>query len=90
MLPFLRRFRTAASRPVRDAPWFSDALRGRIGVRQPSKPHLVDFRSHHARAVYEQARSPYAVVSMEWQNKSAAAAGLEIAFPYLDRDRSVT
>ena len=23
---------------------------------------------------------------MEWQNKSAAAAGLEIAFPYLDRD----
>jgi asparagine synthase (glutamine-hydrolysing) len=87
MRPFLRRFRTTASRPVRDAPWFSDALRGRIQRSTAEQaPPRGRFRSHHARAVYEQARSPYAALSMEWQNKSAAAGGLEIAFPYLDRD----
>ena len=36
--PFLRRFRTAASRPVRDAPWFTDALRGRSQPSMPSGP----------------------------------------------------
>jgi asparagine synthase (glutamine-hydrolysing) len=87
MRPFLRMFRSSASRPVRDAPWFSDALRDRIQhSRAEQAPPRARFRSHHARAIYEQARSPYAVFSMEWQNKSAAVRGLEVAFPYLDRD----
>jgi asparagine synthase (glutamine-hydrolysing) len=87
MRPFLRRFRSSVSRPVRDAPWFTDALRDRIQhSRAEQAPPRIRFRSYHARAIYEQARSPYAVFSMEWQNKSAAARGLEVAFPYLDRD----
>lgn len=40
----------------------------------------------HARSLYEQARSGYHVLCMEWNNKVAAAHGLEMAFPFLDRD----
>jgi asparagine synthase (glutamine-hydrolysing) len=40
----------------------------------------------HARSLYEQARSPRHVMFMEWNNKVAAMHGLEMAFPFLDRD----
>jgi asparagine synthase (glutamine-hydrolysing) len=44
------------------------------------------FRSAHARSVYEYVRSPYEVLYMEWNNKAAAMTGLDVAFPFLDRD----
>jgi asparagine synthase (glutamine-hydrolysing) len=39
-----------------------------------------------ARSIYLQARSKYHVHCLEWNNKIAAAHGLEVSFPFLDRD----
>ena len=86
LLPPLRRLRTALSPPALGEPWFTDELRRRARPPDAAPSPRSRFPSHHARAMYEEARSRYAELCMEWQNKSAAAAGLEIAFPYLDRD----
>ncbi len=40
----------------------------------------------HDRSLYEEVRSPYHVHCMEWNNKVANIYGLEMAFPFLDRD----
>jgi asparagine synthetase B (glutamine-hydrolysing) len=42
--------------------------------------------SAHARSIYREVRNNYHVLCMEWNNKAAAMYGLEIAFPFLDRD----
>lgn len=44
------------------------------------------FHSAHARAVYIEARSKYHVQCMEWNAKVGARHGLDVAFPFLDRD----
>lgn len=66
--------------------WYSDAflsnaLRFRHRVASPG-----DFHSAHAQSIYVEARSKYHVHCMEWNNKAAAANGLDAAFPFLDRD----
>lgn len=52
--------------------------------RRNRKP--ARFGSVHARSLYQEARSSYHVLCMEWNNKIACAHGLEMAFPFLDRD----
>jgi asparagine synthase (glutamine-hydrolysing) len=44
------------------------------------------FATAHARSIYQDCRATLNVLSMEWNNKAAALQGLEIAFPFLDRD----
>lgn len=68
-------------------PWFapqflSAALRDRYRLATFDRR----FCSAHARAVYIEARSKYHVQCMEWNAKVGALHGLDIAFPYLDRD----
>ncbi len=82
LVPFLRRLR---GQPYR--PWYTDAFRKRarrLAAQQTSIPR--HFATAHARAVYEEAKSGYHVQCMEWDNKVAAMHGLEMAFPFLDRD----
>lgn len=79
LLTCLRRCR------ARRAPhWFGPRLRRQAAWGCP--PVAPTGVSVHARALWEQARSPYHVLCLEWQNKVAAAHGLEVAFPFLDRD----
>lgn len=82
LIPFLRRLR--ARRPPA---WYSDSFcrvafrhlfaQPRVGAGQPTV---------HASSLYEEARSPYHVQCLEWNTKVAAMHGMEIAFPFLDRD----
>ena len=80
--PFLRRLRVK-----RDPSWYSKALH-----RQASSYAWNHNRngwapsSAHARSLYETARSTHHVLCMEWENKAASSYGLEMAFPFLDRD----
>jgi asparagine synthase (glutamine-hydrolysing) len=79
------RLRAFERRPPK--PWFSpgflaSALRYRYRLATFERP----FHSAHAQAVYIEARSKYHVQCMEWNAKVAAAHGLEVAFPFLDRD----
>ena len=67
--------------------WFAPAFR-RLALRGANRPATLGdgFHSATARAVYLQARSKYHVHCMELNNKAAAWFGLDMAFPFLDRD----
>jgi asparagine synthase (glutamine-hydrolysing) len=71
----------------RPKPWFAPAfLKAALRHRFRLATFERTFHSAHARAVYIQARSKYQVQCMEWNSKVAALHGLDIAFPFLDRD----
>ena len=87
LLPVLRRLRSSLSRPKADRPWYAGEFTGRARrAASRRSENGTRFASFHARALYHVLRSRYHVLSMEWQNKVAAAHGLEAAFPFLDRD----
>jgi hypothetical protein len=75
------------SKPKSAKLWFSDAFIERAR-RFADRPAVIGegFHSAQARALYLEARSKYHVHCMEWNNKAAAAHGLDAAFPFLDRD----
>ena len=71
----------------RDRPWYSDVFQDRARKRLWKRtPVGRDFPTAHATSLYEEARTEYYVLCMEWQNKVAAMHGLEVAFPFFDRD----
>lgn len=82
LVPVLRRLRAK-----RDRPWYTAALRKRARRSAPNRAGVRNaFATAHARSLYEEARSSHHVLCMEWDNKVAAMHGLEMAFPFLDRD----
>ncbi|MBI4588186.1 MAG: hypothetical protein HY725_05065 [Candidatus Rokubacteria bacterium] len=82
LVPFLRRLR-----PGPDRPWYAERLRRRAGGRRSKQTDVgMASATAHARSLYEQATSSYHVLCMEWDNKVAAMHGLDMAFPFLDRD----
>jgi asparagine synthase (glutamine-hydrolysing) len=67
--------------------WFAPAfLKGALAHRYRLATFEHPFHSAHARAVYIEARSKYQVQCMEWNNKTGALHGLDMACPFLDRD----
>ncbi len=81
LYPVIRRLRVK-----RDRPWYSQSLR-RQAFRRAWKQTANGWTSSaHARSLHEEARSAHHVLCMEWENKMASMHGLEIAFPFLDRD----
>jgi len=67
--------------------WFSPAfLAAALRHRYRLATFERSFHSAHAQAVYIEARSKYHVQCMEWNAKVAASFGLDVAFPFLDRD----
>ena len=83
----LKRLRLKLFGHQREKRWFSDAFLHKA-LRFAGVPATIGsgFRSAQARSIYLEARSKYHVYCMEWNNKAAAAHGLNAAFPYLDRD----
>jgi asparagine synthase (glutamine-hydrolysing) len=81
-LPYLRWLR--ASPPPA---WYSDTFCRKAFQHLLHRP-IPETRlpTAHARCLYEEARSPYHVQCMEWNNKVANMYGMEMAFPFLDRD----
>ena len=71
-----------------DRPWYSGILRRRASRRAWNPPIADAWKSpsSEARSIYEQARSAQHVLGMELNNKLASIHGLEMAFPFLDRD----
>jgi asparagine synthase (glutamine-hydrolysing) len=81
LLPVLRLLRT------RHPDWSTAALRRRarrLAFRQPVLG--LHLPTAHARSLYDEARSPHHALCLEWDNKVAAMHGLDMAFPFLDRD----
>ncbi len=81
-VPYWRKIRATRHHPWYSASFLSRAFRpASNGSAQRRR-----FPSAHAQCLYEEARSGYHVQCMEWNNKIAATPGLDIAFPFLDRD----
>jgi asparagine synthase (glutamine-hydrolysing) len=84
-LPLLRRIRRKLLGRTRDCAWYADWFRELAARGVYRNPHDGKrFASLHARALYEDARARYYVLSLEWNDKVGAAEGLQMAFPFLD------
>jgi len=80
---FLRGLWKAANRPV----WYGDAIRNRPIRQQWQRAPFWDRRpTIHAQSLYEEIRIGYHILCLEWNNKVGAMHGVEMAFPFLDRD----
>jgi asparagine synthase (glutamine-hydrolysing) len=68
--------------------WYAPSFQklAHLGSRSGEETSWGPFATAHARSLYREARSGYHVLCMEWNNKVAAMHGLEMAFPFLDRD----
>ncbi|PYT92308.1 MAG: hypothetical protein DMG36_15615 [Acidobacteria bacterium] len=85
MMPFVRKLKAKLVRGAEDLPWYTERFRKR--ARQwTSKKTVVGRPTAHFRSLYQEARSRYHVLCMEWNNQVASMRGLEMAFPFLDRD----
>jgi asparagine synthase (glutamine-hydrolysing) len=82
LLPYLRRLR----RNNQDRSWYTPAFRRRARRITHQTARYSTFSSLHGRSLYREARSSHHVACMEWDNKVAAMHGLDMAFPFLDRD----
>ena len=81
-VPLLRRLR--ARRPPA---WYSDSFCRHAFRHLFAQPRLgTGLPTAHARSLYVEARSPYHVQCLEWNTKVTAMHGMDIAFPFLDRD----
>lgn len=86
MVSALRRMRNRLRPRPEWRPWYTGTFRRRAS--RPSRPRAEAPPSTgaHASSIYREVRARYAVFCMEWNNKIAAMHGLEMAFPFLDRD----
>ena len=86
-LPAARRAKSRVATPLWDRPWFTERFR-RLGSGPVSSQSIVrwQFSSAHAHAIYWQARGPSAVQTVEGCDRAWAARGLELSWPYADRD----
>lgn len=88
-LPALRALKAAlrSGRAGKSHSLFSEKVRlhARCSLA-PARELRPRFASRYAAALYEQARKPFNVECMEWNNKMAAMDGSDMAFPFLDRD----
>ena len=69
-----------------NSPWFTIPFRRLLRERATHAPASRRSGTSHAHAMYRQSRMPYHVQCMEWNNRTAAAQDIDIAFPYLDAD----
>jgi asparagine synthase (glutamine-hydrolysing) len=87
LVPPLKWLRRRILRPERPRPWLAKAFRRRA-LMLANRPAVIGngFHSAQARSLYLEARSKYHVHCMEWHDKIGARYGLQLAFPFLDRD----
>lgn len=82
LLSHLRKYRLKPQRP-----WYTEAFQQRARTRAAAgSPAPKESASLHARALYEEVRSSHRQLCLDWHNKVAAMRGMEMAFPFLDRE----
>ena len=86
LVPFLRRLRRAGPSTGRSITGYSGSVVRRARLAASRRPQPPARFGPFARSLYSEARSRHHVHCMEWNGKAAAMHGLEMAFPFLDRD----
>jgi asparagine synthase (glutamine-hydrolysing) len=85
-LPSLRRWRNRLSPRSKGSSWYTPEFRGLAQVAAEITWTPPPAFSRQAAAIYANVRSPFLVHGMEWNHKIGAMHGLEMGFPFLDRD----
>jgi asparagine synthase (glutamine-hydrolysing) len=87
LLAMAKKIRARTKPPIVGAPVYTAAFRQK-GVERTSPTHRRGGSpgTAHAKALYADVRNGYNVLCMESNDKAAAMYGLEMAFPFLDRD----
>ncbi len=81
----LGRARARWRRPSADT-WYREAFLGLAPGRRFHGAEPDPAVSAHGRSLYREVRSRYNLLCLEWNNKIAAMFGVDMAFPFLDRD----
>jgi asparagine synthase (glutamine-hydrolysing) len=84
---WLRRFRTKVVETSKKPTWYTDVLRARAfkHATRPTFPTRPTTSAYFA-SLYREVRTSLHVLCLEWSNKDASTHGLEMAFPFFDRD----
>ena len=87
LIPWVRRLKAKLVRSPQARSWYTESFQERA-CRCASRQAVASrpFATVRARSLYQESRSGYHVLCMEWNNKVGAMHGLEMAFPFLDRD----
>jgi asparagine synthase (glutamine-hydrolysing) len=85
-LPSLRRWRNRVSPRSKDSSWYTPEFRSLAETAAEVTWSPPPGFSRQAAAIYANVRSPFLVHGMEWNHKIGAMHGLEMGFPFLDRD----
>ncbi len=87
LVPLLKKLRSKVARDRSEGSWYTDDFRKRALASASRRARgRRPYATAHAKSMYLEARSRYKVLRMEIQNKAASMHGLEMNFPFLDRD----
>jgi asparagine synthase (glutamine-hydrolysing) len=87
MLRWLRQVKSMVGQNNPSRQFYTERLRqhARYDIRNGG-PARQEFASAHAWSLYSISRSTMNLSRLEWHNKVGCMHGLEVAYPYLDRD----
>ncbi len=89
MEKLIRRWYRKLARFPDNRPWFTQALKERADrfAAHPAQTCFKEnFATAQAKSLYKKCKSGIMTNALEWNNKIAGMHGLEMAFPFLDRD----
>jgi asparagine synthase (glutamine-hydrolysing) len=87
VIPWLRRWRARLAPPYFDRPWYTESFRKRSLRPGKREGHIgKKFKTAYCNSLYYVVNSKVTRYRLERHNKVAARQGLEVAFPFLDRD----
>lgn len=86
LLQRFRALRAKLRRAGRDGPWYTERFRRQGLASAANSGSRRAFATARAQSLYETVRARTYLLGMEWNNKVGAMHGLEMAFPFLDRD----
>ena len=67
--------------------WYAEGFRKRARKHMHNRNSVNGYSATaHFKSLYREARSRYHILCGEWNNKVASMHGMEMAFPFLDRD----
>ncbi len=85
LLALIRRLRTRFEGRL-TAPWFTARFRSLMAERLAAGRLPRIAGSAHAWSAYQQCRLSYQIHCIEWNSRAMSQRGIEVAFPFLDRD----
>ena len=87
VMHLVRKFRWRLTKGTEDRTWYTKKLQDLVYANEDSQMYPTNQNtSAHFKSFYDMVKSNYYVLCMEHNNKANALFGVEISYPFLDRD----